>query len=97
MREASAFSAAASGGDVPAAITPNFTLNYGPGWEHETNLLNFDLPKPALLAPIYGSDLSPFNFSLTSPASFGRANQRVGQTFGSGGPRAGQIALRVSF
>src|SRR5262249_29357541 len=25
---------------------------------HETNLLNYDLPKPAFLAPIYGSDLS---------------------------------------
>ncbi len=40
-------------------ITPQFTLNYGLGWEHETNVLNYDLPKPALVAPIYGSDLSP--------------------------------------
>ncbi len=39
-------------------ITPQLTLNYGLGWEHETNVLNFDLPKPAYLAPIYGSDLS---------------------------------------
>jgi carboxypeptidase family protein len=38
-------------------ITPKFTLNYGLGWVHETNLLNYDLQKPALLAPIYGSDL----------------------------------------
>ena len=40
-------------------ITPAFTLNFGLGWEHETNVLNYDLPKPALVAPIYGSDLSP--------------------------------------
>jgi hypothetical protein len=40
-------------------VTPNLTLNYGLGWEHETNVLNYDLAKPAYLAPLYGSDLSP--------------------------------------
>ena len=40
-------------------VTPSLTLNYGLGWEHESNVLNHDLPKPALVAPIYGSDLSP--------------------------------------
>jgi hypothetical protein len=40
-------------------ITPGFTLNYGLGWVHESNVLNFDLPKPAYIAPLYGSDLSP--------------------------------------
>jgi hypothetical protein len=39
-------------------ITPKFALNYGVGWEHETNVLNYDLDKPALLTPLYGSDLS---------------------------------------
>lgn len=40
-------------------VKPNVTVNYGLGWEHETNVLNYDLPKPQYLAPIYGSDLSP--------------------------------------
>jgi hypothetical protein len=40
-------------------VTPRFTLKYGLGWEHESNVLNYDLPKPSLLAPIYGNDLSP--------------------------------------
>jgi hypothetical protein len=39
--------------------TSRLTLNYGLGWQHESNVLNYDLPKPAYLAPIYGSDLSP--------------------------------------
>lgn len=40
-------------------VMPRLTLNYGLGWEHETNNLNYDLSRPQLLAPIYGSDLSP--------------------------------------
>jgi len=43
------------------------------------------------------SNLTNFNFNLSVPGTFGKANQRVGQTFGSGGPRAGQFAVRVSF
>jgi hypothetical protein len=39
-------------------VTPRFTFKYGVGWEHESNLLNYDLPKPAYLAPLYGNDLS---------------------------------------
>jgi hypothetical protein len=42
-------------------VRPSLTLNYGLAWEYETNLFNHDLTKPALLAPIYGSDLSPTN------------------------------------
>src|SRR5215475_8994300 len=65
-------------------ITPKFTLNYGLGWEHETNVLNYDLPKPALVAPIYGSDLSPTKkqYKNFEPAagfawSFGKNNSTV--------------------
>lgn len=42
-------------------IAPSFTLNYGLGWEMETNLFNHDLSKPQFLAPIYGSDLTGTN------------------------------------
>ena len=38
-------------------ITPKFTFNYGLAYEYESNLFNEDLPKPAYLAPLYGSDL----------------------------------------
>jgi hypothetical protein len=43
------------------------------------------------------SNLTNFNFNLVVPATFGKANQRVGQTFGSGGPRAFQVAARLNF
>jgi hypothetical protein len=43
------------------------------------------------------SNLTNFNYNLVSPSSFGQANQRVGQTFGTGGPRAFQIAVRLGF
>jgi hypothetical protein len=43
------------------------------------------------------SNLTNFNYNLLVPATFGKANQRVGQTFGSGGPRAFQVAGRLSF
>jgi hypothetical protein len=43
------------------------------------------------------SNLTNYSSNLLVPESFGQANQRVGQTFGSGGPRAAQLAVRVSF
>ncbi len=50
-------------------IKPRFSLNYGLAWTYESNALNFDLTKPAYLAPIYGAGNlghelhSPHNFS----------------------------------
>jgi outer membrane receptor protein involved in Fe transport len=76
--------------------TSRLTLNYGLGWQHETNVLNHDLAKPAYLAPIYGSDLSATkkNYKNFSPA-FGFA-----YSLGSGRPtaiRGGARAARVGF
>ncbi len=50
--------------------TSSLTVNYGLGWQHESNVLNHDLAKPAYLKPIYGSDLSPTkkNYKNFSPA-----------------------------
>ena len=42
-------------------ITPRLNLNLGLAWSFESTLVNRDLTKPAYLAPIYGSDLSPTN------------------------------------
>ena len=65
-------------------VTPRFTLNYGLGWAHETNLLNYDLPKPSLVASLYGNDLSPTEkqYKNFTPAvgfawSLGSSNQTV--------------------
>src|SRR5262245_56946044 len=65
-------------------ITPKFTLNYGLGWVRETNVLNYDLPKPSLVAPIYGNDLSPtqkenknFEPAVGFAWSFGKNNSTV--------------------
>jgi hypothetical protein len=65
-------------------LTQKFTLNYGLGWEHETNVLNHDLAKPSYIAPIYGSDLNATqkNYKNFTPAlgfawSFGKNNSTV--------------------
>ena len=61
-------------------MTPRFTLNYGLGWEHESNNLNYDLDRPQLLAPLYGSDLSPTkkeykNFAPAAGFAYSRGDQ----------------------
>jgi Carboxypeptidase regulatory-like domain len=42
-------------------VAPRLNLNLGLAWSFESTLVNRDLSKPAYLAPIYGSDLSPTN------------------------------------
>jgi hypothetical protein len=55
-------------GRIPGKIRPRFSLNYGLAWSYESNALNFDLTKPAYLAPVFGANglgeqHSPRNFS----------------------------------
>ena len=51
-------------------VKPRLTINYGLAWNFESTLVNRDLDKPAYLAPLYGSDLSPTenNYNNWSPA-----------------------------
>jgi hypothetical protein len=50
-------------------VRPRFNLNYGLAWSYETGALNYDLTKPAYLAPIFGASglgaepHAPHNFS----------------------------------
>ena len=37
-------------------LTPRLTVNYGLGWNYESNLLNHDLSKPDYLAPVLGAN-----------------------------------------
>ena len=51
-------------------VRDRLTVNYGLAWNFESTLVNRDLDKPAYLAPLYGSDLSPTqnNYNNFSPA-----------------------------
>ncbi len=43
-------------------VKPRLTLNYGLAWSFESTLVNHDLDKPAILAPVLGQDgLAPTN------------------------------------
>ena len=50
-------------------VKPKFMLNYGLAWTYESNALNYDLTKPAYLAPLFGAGglgqelHTPHNFS----------------------------------
>ena len=67
--------------------TPHLTINFGTGWEFESTLVNRDLPKPAFLAPVYGSDLSPSqnNYHNFEPAVGFAWNPGGGKTVIRGG------------
>jgi hypothetical protein len=51
-------------------VKDRLSINYGLAWNFESTLVNRDLDKPAYLAPLYGSDLSPTqnNYNNFSPA-----------------------------
>jgi len=40
-------------------IHPRFTLNYGVNYRFDTNLVNYDMPKPAILSTVLNGELGP--------------------------------------
>lgn len=64
-------------------IRPRFTLNYGVAWQYETTLVNHDLTKPALVAPLAGGtepsrrDFNNFTPSLGFAWNVGGHNKTV--------------------
>jgi carboxypeptidase family protein len=53
-------------------MRPSFTFNYGLAWAYESNLRNYDLPRPQYLAPILGGgenlEPPPHEYKNFSPA-----------------------------
>jgi carboxypeptidase family protein len=53
-------------------MRPSFTFNYGLAWAYESNLRNYDLPRPQYLAPILGGgenlEPPPREYKNFSPA-----------------------------
>ncbi|HWE48738.1 MAG TPA: carboxypeptidase regulatory-like domain-containing protein [Bryobacteraceae bacterium] len=69
-------------------IRPNLTVNAGLQYEREGGLFNSDIPKPAFLAPIYGSNLAPTkanNVELAPAAGFAWAVGKSQKTVIRGG------------
>ncbi len=57
--------------------------------------------KLAVFAEVFNlfniANLQGYDFNLANPAGFGQPQSRIGQVFGSGGPRAFQLGARVNF
>jgi hypothetical protein len=49
-------------------VHPRFSLQYGLAWTYESNALNFDMTKPAYLAPLFGA--GGLGHELHSPHDF---------------------------
>jgi len=53
-------------------VRPSFTFNYGLAWIYESNLRNYDLPRPKYLAPVLGDGVNleppPHEYKHFSPA-----------------------------
>ena len=69
-------------------MRPNLTVNFGLQYERESGLFNSDIPRPAFLAPIYGSDLTPTkvnNVELAPGAGFAWSPFKDNKTVFRGG------------
>ncbi len=101
---------AAAAGISPGQKYPTITLPAHYNLGHDFTSQNIRLTKSFKLRDRYElriiaeafnilnfGNLTGDNFNLANPGSFGLPTQRVGQTFGSGGPRAFQFGGRFAF
>ncbi|MGD0364934.1 MAG: carboxypeptidase regulatory-like domain-containing protein [Bryobacteraceae bacterium] len=82
-------------------VKPKFSLNYGLAWTYESNALNYDLTKPAYLAPIFGAGNlgnelhTPHNFSPMLGFAWTVGNDNKTVIRGGGGIYYDTINLEV--
>jgi len=95
--------------DSHGRIIPRITLPGSYSLDHDFQALDLRLSRTfvfrerwrlSLIGEVFNlynaANLSGYSTDLTSPA-FGQPTARFTQLFGSGGPRAFQFAMRVSF
>jgi len=82
-------------------VKPKFSLNYGLAWTYESNALNYDLTKPAYLAPVFGAGNlgqelhTPHNFSPMLGFAWTVGNDNKTVIRGGGGIYYDTINLEV--
>ena len=68
-------------------VRDRLCINYGLAWNFESTLVNRDLDKPAYLAPLYGTDLSPTAEQLQQLLARVRLRVDAGRRKQDGGAR----------
>jgi hypothetical protein len=94
-----------AGKTIPAVTLPDvFEFNDGFFALDVRMARSFTLRRPVRIAAYLDvfnvfdtMNMTGYSGNLLAPATFGRPSARIGQAFGSGGPRSAQIGLRVGF
>lgn len=77
--------------------TRNLTIKYGLAYSLETNLFDVQLKLFGEVFNLFNvANLTGFADLLNQP-NYGQPSSRVGQAFGTGGPRAFQFGARLEF